>query len=564
MSEAPPPDVVVVGLGAAGGLAASQLAQAGFRVVGLEAGDWHSAPEFALDDLAQLSRNGLGAVKVNREVPTIRSAPDETARQPMITTASLMMNGVGGSKTHSTNISWRMLLWNFRARTSTEARYGPDAVPAGSTLVDWPFGYDDLEPYYSRIEELYGISGTAGNIDGVPTGRGNPFEGTRSSAYPSPPLRRSAYTELMAEAARRLGWAPFETPASIRTSDQDGKRGCTYCGHCTWNGCWVDAKAVPSSIGLPEALETGNLEVRTRCRVLSIDIDESGAANGVTYIDADGNPRHQPARIVILATFTYENTRLLLTSTSAAFPRGLANNSGQVGRHFMTHSFVMGFGLFPGRGLNVWSGSNAQGAAIADFDGDNAAHDEFVGGGVIMAGHEIRPLLHQRFTPPDVPRWGAERKRWLSRNLGSIGWAYALPDELPYEDHYLDLDPAVKDDMGVPVIRVTQSLKPNEQRMYGYLADRMRDWFMAAGAAEYWHTRLDASPISTHSYGGTRMGEDPATSVVGPDGMAHEVPNLMVLGASTFPTSGGVNPTETVEAVTLMMTERLIARGVAR
>lgn len=552
-------DVVVIGMGAAGGLAASQLARAGLRVVGLEAGTWHETSEFAQDDVAQLGRNDLGRVKVNHEVPTFRSSDEEEAQQALINVGNLMMNGVGGSKTHSTNISWRMLPWNFRARSASVERYGEQAVPEDSTLVDWPVGYDELEPFYTRVEQMYGISGRAGNVRGRRTGAGNPFEGPRSHEYPSPPLRRSGYTELMADAGRSLGWHPFETPASIRSVDDGDKRACTYCGHCTWNGCWVDAKAVPSSIGIPEAVATGNLKVVTGARVLTIDVDGKDRAEGVTYA-RDGEVVQLRARVVILATFTYENTRLLLTSTSDRFRSGLANRAGQVGQHFMTHSFLMGFGLFPERQLNVWSGSNAQGTAIADFDGDNAEHPDFIGGGVMMAGHELRLLLHHRFAPPGVPPWGSERKRWLAENLGSLGWSYALPDELPYRQHRLDLDPKVVDADGVPVIRVTQGLRENERRQYDFLAQRMREWFTAAGATQTWNSATAASPVSTHAYGGTRMGEDPSASVVDPYGFAHDVANLLVVGASTFPTSGGVNPTETVEALTLRAVDELLVR----
>lgn len=553
-------DVVVIGLGATGGLAASQLALAGLNVVGLEAGNWHHAGEFAMDDIAQLGRNSLGAAKVNGEVPTFRADSHQVAERALLNVGNLMMNGVGGSKTHSTNISWRMSPWNFRARSETIARYGAQAIPEGSTLVDWPLSYDDLEPYYARVERLYGVSGAAGNVGGIRMREGNPFEGRRSEPYPSPPLRRSGWTELMKAAASSLGWSPFPTPASIRSVERDGKKACQYCGFCTWNGCWVDAKAVPSSIGIPEAIETRRLDVRTGARVTSIDVDGDGVARGVTYVQ-DGQARRITARIVILSAFTYENVRLLLLSTSEQFPHGLSNRSGQVGKHFMTHTFVLGFGLFPGRRLNAWSGSNAQGTAVADFDAANAEHPDFIGGGVIMAGHEIRPLLHHRFAPPGVPRWGSARKRWLAENLQSLGWTYTLPDELPYEDHYLDLDPHVTDDHGLPVIRVTQKLRPNEIRQYEYLAERMREWFEAAGAAEFWHTPIANSPINTHAYGGTRMGEDPATSVVDSYGFSHEVPGLVVLGASTFPTSGGVNPTETAEALTWRTVDRILEIG---
>ncbi|MBN9623354.1 MAG: hypothetical protein J0H06_10430, partial [Actinobacteria bacterium] len=266
---------------------------------------------------------------------------------------------------------------------------------------------------------------------------------------------------------------------------------------------------------------------------------------------------------VILATYTYENSRLLLLSRSRAFPDGLANNGGEVGRHFSTHCFLADFGLFPGRKTNLWSGTGAQATAVDDFNGDNFDHAGlgFVGGSVMMACHEIRPMLNHRLLPPSVPRWGAARKQWLRENFESIGFAYALPDALTYEDHDLTLDPSVRDPYGVPVVRVTYRLRDNERRQAEFLAGRLDRWMLEAGAAsESWHSPIGVSPVSTHAYGGTRMGTDPAASVVDPWGFAHEVPNLAVAGASCFPGGGGVNPTETVEALTWRTVDRLLAK----
>jgi gluconate 2-dehydrogenase alpha chain len=266
---------------------------------------------------------------------------------------------------------------------------------------------------------------------------------------------------------------------------------------------------------------------------MEIAVDAEGKASGVEYV-RDGERYFQPARLVVLATYTYENVRLLLLSRSKAFPTGLANRAGQVGRHFMTHSLQMALGLFPGKIINGWSGSSGQGTAVDEFDGDN-------------------------FTPEHVPRWGAVRKQWLAENLRSVGWGYTMPDCLPYEDEFLDLDPSVKDKDGVPVVRVTYGLRENERRQAMFLVDRFREWFTAMGASEFWAGPVGANPISTHAYGGTRMGADPDTSVVDPWGFSHDVPNLVIAGASTFPTSSGLNPTETVEAVTWRTVDHILA-----
>jgi gluconate 2-dehydrogenase alpha chain len=466
-------DVVVVGLGAAGGLAATMLAEAGAHVVGLEAGPRHTADEFTPDEILHEGRNILGESKVNQEIPTVRLTRDEPAVPAAGTRGLLMMNGLDGSKLHSTNVSWRMPPWNFSSLTNTLERYGPGAVPTGSTLVDWPLGYSDLAPWYDVVEERYGISGRAGNIGGRLLPGGNPFEGERSGPYPLPPLRPTGYSQLMAEAATELGWSPFPTPASIRSQPYRGAGACTYCGSCTWNGCTVSAKGLPSLHGLLEAERAGGVDIRTGARVTRLLTDSHGSAYGVEYVK-DGAAHLQTAPLIILASYTYENVRLLLLSANAAFPRGLANNNGNVGQGFMTHAFPMTFGLFPGRDLKRWGGTAAQAAAVADFDADNIDHTDlgFVGGSVLMTPAENKAISTALWTPPSRPRWGSGWKRWLHDNAHSIGWVWTLPDVLPYEDNYLDLDPIARDSFDVPKIRCTYRYHDNEFRQTEFLVAR--------------------------------------------------------------------------------------------
>lgn len=554
-----PVDVVVIGLGATGGLAASQLALAGRSVVGLEAGPRHPREAFVHDEIGHFSRNALGAAKVNDEVPTVRERPESIATVATATKGLMMMNGVGGSKTYATNVSWRLSPWNLRSRSATVQRYGADAIPEDSTIVDWPLDYAELAPYYDRVEALYGCSGAAGVVAGQRLSGGNPFEGDRSGAYPLPPLRRSGYNDLMAAAATDLGWSPFPTPTTIRSQEYRGLPGCTYCGMCTWTGCWTAAKGTPAVIGIPEAEATGNLDIRAGARVLRIEAGPH-RATGVSYRDTDGDLVFQPASVVLLATYAYENTRLLLLSRSADHPAGLANEHGQVGQHFMTHSFAMTYGRIPDHALGLWAGSNAQGTAIADFDADNADHTGlgFIGGSPLMAGHELPKLMLANMLPPDIARWGSEWKRWLAENLLQTAWSYTLPDVLPYTHNYLDLDPSQVDADGIPRIRVTYRYRDNEVRQTRFLQERMAEWMRAAGATKIWLQDVNPTPISTHAYGGTRMGEDPAGTVVDRWGFAHGVSNLGILGASCFPTSGGVNPTETAEALTWRTVQHLL------
>src|SRR3954447_7258181 len=181
-------DVVIVGLGAAGGVAALPLAQAGLDVIGLEAGSWLTRRDFAPDELRNNYRGWPQAVqKANQEIPTSRA----TASSPTAPRGALhpMQNGVGGTTLHYWAQSWRLNPWDFKVVSETTRRYGAAKIPKGSTVEDWPFGYDELEAYYDKIEYEVGISGQAGNINGTIDPRGNRFEGPRKRAYPMPPLR---------------------------------------------------------------------------------------------------------------------------------------------------------------------------------------------------------------------------------------------------------------------------------------------------------------------------------------------------------------------------------------
>lgn len=556
-------DVVVIGLGAGGGTAVLPLAKAGLDVVGLEAGGRFSTRDYPADEIRNDIRNWLGRDKVNDEVPTQRRTAAE-ASVPAIAPGR-MMNGVGGTSIHWTCQSWRLMPWNFRERSETIRRYGAGALPAGSTIADWPLDYTELEPYYDKVEFLHGVSGKAGNLNGTIDPRGNVFEGARAREYPLEPLRRTGFTEFMADAARRLGWHPFPGPAAIRSRPYNGLPACEYHGFCTFGGCHVDAKGSTNLAPIPQAEKTGNLKVVEHARVLEIVVDGDGLASGVRYLK--GNAVHfQPARAVLLAGYTYENTRLLLLSKSSAFPNGLSNNHGQVGRHYLAHVRAGANGVIPGRRLNRFSGTASQWTAVDDFDSDFFDHAGlgFIGGGTMAAGMEVKPIGAARTTPPSIPRWGSAWKAWLKENAISVASAATQINVVSYEDTFLDLDPTAKDTLGVPVVRVTNDLHDNERRAASFVQQRCVDWLREAGASEVWLVAPNSLSVQTHAYGGTRMGDDPDANVTDRWCFSHEVPNLGVLGASNFPTSGGRNPTETLMALAWRTADHLVASWSSR
>ncbi|MEW6320442.1 MAG: GMC family oxidoreductase [Acidobacteriota bacterium] len=544
-----PVDVVIVGLGAAGGVAALPLATAGLTVVGLEAGGWMTRRDFSPDEIRNNYRDWPHAVqKANREVPTHRPNP-----QAPTTRASShpMMNGVGGTTLHFWAQAWRLNPWDFRVVSETTRRYGRPRIPAGSTVEDWPFGYDELEPYYDLLERETGVSGKAGNIGGTRHDGGNVFEGPRRREYPMPPLRSTGFLDRMADAARRLGWTPFPGPATVNSVRYDGRSPCLYHGFCNKGGCHVDARGGTHVTTIPKAQATGRLQVVTRAHVTRVNVDAEGRATGVTYVTGR-EEIVQPARVVLLAAHVYENVRLLLLSTSKAFPRGLANNRGQVGRHYFSHAQGGSVSaLFP-FDLNTWYGLPAQGVAVDDWADDNFDHTglDFIGGGNLWVYSDRRPIAAASTgTFGLAPGWGRQWKAFIRQNADRTNTAYLQKTTLPYEANYLDLDPVEKDPLGQPVLRITADFQDNERRLTDFIHDKMERWYREAGAVAIQRNPLGTMGPSTHAYGGTRMGDNPETNVVDRWGMAHEVPNLGILGASVMGTSGARNPTLTLQAL---------------
>ena len=354
-------DVVVVGLGAAGGVAVLPLARAGLKVVGIEAGTWmNPAKDYHADEMYNNVRSLVTTGnKIRREIPTLRTGPGQPTRRG----GTPMMNAVGGTSIHYHAQSWRFNPWDFKVRSETIRRYGASALPKGSTLEDWPLRYEELEPYYDTIEYEVGVSGRAGNIQGKITGRGNKFEGARRREYPMPPLRDTGFTDLMMKAGKSLGWNSYRGPAAINSVNYKGRGPCAYHGYCDRGGCHVNAKNSTAVTTIPAAMKNKNFSLIDNAQVTRVEVDAQGKATGVTYL-RNGMEYFQPAKAVLIASYTYENNRLLLLSKSKAYPKGLSNTHGQLGKHYFGHwdaqAGVSVTALFP-FDLNNWYGAIAQG-----------------------------------------------------------------------------------------------------------------------------------------------------------------------------------------------------------
>jgi gluconate 2-dehydrogenase alpha chain len=557
-----PVDVAVVGLGGAGGIAVLPLARAGLKIAGIEAGGWlDPRKDFHTDEIHNNVRMLVTTVaKTKNEIPTFRTNPQDRARPA--NSGRTMMNAIGGSTTHYDGNSWRYAPWDFHIRSEVVRRYGAAAIPQGSTVEDWPVTYGELEPFYDLVEYAIGVSGKAGNLQGRIDPSGNIFEGPRQREYPMPPLRDTDFTKMMTEGARQLGWNGHRSPAAINSQPYAGRPACAYHGYCDTGGCHISAKNSTAVTTIPLALKTKNLIVIDRAQVTRILSSAQGKVTGVQYIRG-GKEYVQPAKVVLLASYTYENTRLLLLSKSKACPAGLSNNHGQVGKHYIAHwDGRENYGLFP-FDLNIWYGANAQAVVVNNWADDNFDHSGlgFIGGASLTVGHEVHPIAAASVpTFQQAPSWGSQWKAFINRNASRWVGVYAQCTSLPYENTSLDLDPEVKDPLGDPVCRITSGPKENEVRTRAFVAAKAEEWLRSAGAMDV--ARIPLGPEgpnqSWHAVGGTRMGDSPENNVVDRWGFSHEAPNLGILGGSVMGSNGARNPTLTIQALAWRTADHLI------
>src|SRR6185295_295676 len=428
-------DVVIIGVGAAGGILAAELGKAGMKVIGLERGPRLTTQDFnPHDELRYFQRQDLRP-NIKRQPVTWRPNKDARANpMPVLNNG----NQAGGGTVHYGAVSWRMHEDDFRARSQTIERYGASAIPADSSLADWPLSYADLEPYYDRAEYELGVSGKAGNLQGRKIDGGNVFEAPRRREYPLPPLRLDQAAVLMDEGARKLGYHPFSTPRAIISEPYNGRPGCSYCGFCQAFGCHIGAKSSILVTKLPEADATGNFKLITGA--MAYRVNSSGTrATGVSYYGPDRSDNTIEADIVILSPFIYDATRLLLLSKTDRFPNGLANSSGHLGKHLMTHIRPGMFVAFDTQYLNVYMGPNAQKHTLDDFNADNFDHKDlgFIRGAQISistAGQQGGPIGAgvNMNPPPGIPRWGAQYRDFVAKYFSRHASLGAQMEDLPY------------------------------------------------------------------------------------------------------------------------------------
>ena len=537
-------DFVIIGSGSAGGILAKELSTAGFDVVVLEQGPYRKASDFSHDEFSVFFQSELRGGGQEVHAQTFRRNENEVATMPPSPPARYA-RGVGGSSVHFTANFWRFRQSDFKERSLL----GPIS---GTNFADWPITYEELEPYYTKVDWEIGLSGAPG-----------PFDAPRSKPFPVPPMPIKSSGVLLEKGAKALGLNAQVEPLAILSKPHNGRPACISCGFCMGFGCEVGAKSSTLAAMIPLAEATGHCEIRPESVVIRIDTDDSGRANQVVYLDKHGNEQAQKAKAVVLSANGAETARLLLMSATSKNPDGLANSSGFVGRNLMHNAHGLALGVFA-EPLNDYKGVQVT-RIIHDFY-ENDETRGFYGGGGIDARplFSASPIWHAFEGMPDgVPTWGAQWKDEITHNFTRQMAVVGGTTSLAMDSNNITLDPESKDYWGRPAIRETYTDHPDDVAMAGFLADKAVELHEAAGAEKIWRRPDHLSSGGEHLLGTCRMGNDPATSVVDASHRSHDVPNLFICDGSSLVTSGRGQPTMTIMALAFRAADKIKAAAAA-
>jgi choline dehydrogenase-like flavoprotein len=555
-------DVCIVGSGAGGGMAAKVLTEAGANVVMLEAGPmWDPVKDTKMFAWpydtprrgADIPERQFGEFDAALGGWTLEGEPYTTA--PGSTFDWFRSRMLGGRTNHWGRIS---------------LRFGPDDFRRKSLDGlgdDWPITYDDLKPYYDRIDEMIGIFGSNENLPNDPDG-----------VFQPPPKPR-CYELLIKQAADKLGVTCIPSRLSIITKPLNGRPACHYCGQCN-RGCATHSNFSSPSVLIPPALATKRLTIRANAMAREVTVDDSGLATGVSYIDkTTRRENHVRARIVVLAASACESARILLNSKSPKFPQGLGNSSGMVGKYLTDTTGVGVTGFIPKLMSNLPHNEDGVGGMHIfmpwwldnrKLDFPRGYHIE-PGGGRRMPNFGFMGGIHN-YTgiagsgrPPAGPGYGKQLKDDYRRFYGAtVGFA-GRGEMIPNADSYCELDPTVLDTWGIPVLRFHFKWSDYEINQVRHMQETFRAIIDAMGGTP-------TSPMPSrelgygiapggriiHELGVTRMGNDPSSSVLNANCQAHDCRNVFVADAGPFVSQPDKNCTWTLLALAMRTSEFIV------
>lgn len=537
-------DVCVVGSGAGGGTLSWSLAEAGVKVLCLEKGPYYTVKDFVYHDELLIQKRFFFAPDPELEPHMIDDRPGQPAQKSR---NGWIANCVGGGTVHMSGFFYRL----HRSDLTYKSRFG---VPQGGTVEDWPISYEEFEPWYDRIEYLLGVTGVAGS---------NPFDEPRKVPYPNPPILHHPFTEPFDRAAKKLGWHAFPTPRAILSRPYAGRPTCNYCGYCGNFGCESGAKSSVLAAFIPRAEKTGNFTLRPKSMAYEVVAGADGRVTGVRYFDEHGASHEVKARVVVVSCTSIESARLLLNSKSKAFPNGLANGAGQVGKnlHFSTFAGVEADFHRSGGGKD-FPGFDSRlpflGRSVQDFYEPKKEHRAPVEkAGMVRFDMQPKPPIYragQVASPGDTRDvvWGKELKDRLRHHFhqNRSMEAEIFHEYTSNEQCFVSLDPEIKDKHGLSAARIQVRLLEKDVLGSRFLQDKAVELFEAMGA-DVVRRGAHGAPTYVLQHGTCRFGDDPQRSVLDRNCRAHEVPNLFVVDGSFMPSSGGVPTTLTIQANSL-------------
>ena len=550
-------DVCVIGSGAGAGPVVLTLAEAGYSVLVLEKGPWWTEQDFYKDELA-CCRRSVYTPELTDEQHVIEDLDSEGDWVGEATSDSGwdFWNGncVGGSSNFMSGFFYRLKPEDFRLLSE----FGP---LAGANIADWPISYEELEPWYSKVESEVGISGKI--VD-------HPLAEPRSTAdFPYLPTQEHPIAQRIDSTCQELGLHPLPTPRAILSRAKDKRRSCEYSGYCGSYGCSSGAKGSARAALLDRALATGRCEIRPHSKVYKLVSNAKGKVVAADYFDADGRTQKVGAKIFVVACQAIETSRLLLSSTGPKHANGLANNSGQVGRNLLFSAGGSGSGdfVYAGMGDKQVAALKVRGPfvnrALQDwyYIDDKAFGGRAKGGTVDFLLRHPNPIgkaMSVKWDDDDRLLWGRPlQKKLKSLFTASQSLRYEIfCDWLPTDNCFVSLDAKVEDKWQSPVARVRIGYHEHDLKVGRYINERAMQVLEKMGAQNI-RSSVSGSPPQNLVAGGCRFGNNPATSVLDADCRAHDVDNLYVTDGSFMPTGGSVPYTWTIYANAFRVADRI-------